>query len=329
MRFLKKPELNVTPRQIFIDCVKEYTGTPNHKVSIEAAAEKRKRLLKCKDIVASSAKLYDDTVPNKNFKEPDLPKGVSQTELGAVYEDKFVKGKGKGRTYYELIRGGSKYGRCPICDAKDVQLQLDHYLPKSKYPSLCVNPNNLIPICGTCNGIKNAKELTAEDGMPLHLYLDKLPVTKDDFGDPCVAQFLFAEIDAHFVVTYRFECPADWDPVFQKRFANHMNLYKLTSKYGDCARGVYSEINSSVTSRMKKHIKALVEALEPIPEKRKPLYDEKMANYDKREMLQIVIREKANNEEYDKNSWQSVLYKALEGRIDDFAKWLEANEDNL
>lgn len=328
MRFLEKPELNVTPLQVFIDCVNEYTGTPNHKDSIEAAANKRERLLKCKDIVASSAKQYDDTIPNKNFTEPTLPDGVSQKELAAVYEDKFVKGK-KGRGYYDLIRGAAKYGHCPICDAKNIELQLDHYLPKSNYPSLCVNPNNLIPICGSCNGIKNAKEFSAKDGMPLHLYLDRLPVTKDEYDDLCVAQFLFAEIDANFVVTYWFECPADWDPVFQKRFTNHMNMYNLTSKYRDCVKGAYSEINSAVTSRMKNHLKALVNELEPIPGKRKPLYDKMMANYDKRETLQTVIREKANNEEYDKNSWQSVLYKALEGRIDDFAEWLNANKDKL
>lgn len=328
MRFLEKPNLGVTPLEIYIDCVNEYTGKPHDKDSIQTAEEKRKRLLRCKKVVERSAKLYEDTIPHQDFEEPALPEGASRTELANVYDEKFVKGK-KGRTYYDLICGRTKYGRCPICDAKDIELQLDHYLPKSKYPTLCVNPDNLIPICGTCNGIKHAKTFSSQKGMLLHLYMDKLPEKIDADGDSYVDQFLFADIDAHFVVTYRVECPADWDSAFRQRFENHMKLYKLTDKYSDCVKNEYSEIYSIWESRTKKHVKAWVNELEPTPHERKQLYDELMSRFDKKGMLRTIICEKADNEEFDHNSWRSVLYNALKFRVDDFAQWLEANNENL
>lgn len=42
---------------------------------------------------------------------------------------------------------------CPYCNL-DSTYQLDHYLPKTKYPELSLYGPNLLPICGRCNQIK-------------------------------------------------------------------------------------------------------------------------------------------------------------------------------
>ena len=51
-----------------------------------------------------------------------------------------------------------------MCHTSEVDT-LDHYLPKSKYPSLSINPLNLIPICNKCNKTK----------VRIHLAVEKKP----------------------------------------------------------------------------------------------------------------------------------------------------------
>jgi hypothetical protein len=47
---------------------------------------------------------------------------------------------------------------CPMCDGKKPDIRngrrlsdLDHFLPKSKYPFLAIHPRNLVPVCLECN----------------------------------------------------------------------------------------------------------------------------------------------------------------------------------
>jgi hypothetical protein len=54
-----------------------------------------------------------------------------------------------------FLRDGRICYRCQ-CEAT----QVDHVLPKSKYPHLALDLANLKPICWPCNGKKNTKVLT-------------------------------------------------------------------------------------------------------------------------------------------------------------------------
>jgi hypothetical protein len=54
---------------------------------------------------------------------------------------------------------------CPGCDGsppplsgEDLQTDVDHFFPESKYPFLSVHPANLTPYCETCNHYKHAKD---------------------------------------------------------------------------------------------------------------------------------------------------------------------------
>ncbi|MGY0039662.1 hypothetical protein [Pedobacter sp. NJ-S-72] len=58
--------------------------------------------------------------------------------------------------YYDDLVGLNE--KCPFCGIADIlgsghskRDALDHYLPKDSYPFNSVNPNNLAPICRTCN----------------------------------------------------------------------------------------------------------------------------------------------------------------------------------
>jgi len=58
---------------------------------------------------------------------------------------------------------------CPYCNL-DTGAQLDHFLPKSKYPEFSLYGPNLLPICGVCNNIKLAS-ITNGAGERLFLFL--------------------------------------------------------------------------------------------------------------------------------------------------------------
>jgi 5-methylcytosine-specific restriction endonuclease McrA len=55
---------------------------------------------------------------------------------------------------------------CPICDESDysttaegsIKTDIEHYLPKSRYPHLACHPFNLLPICGRCNALKGSTD---------------------------------------------------------------------------------------------------------------------------------------------------------------------------
>lgn len=46
-----------------------------------------------------------------------------------------------------------------VANSKTSLFQLDHYLPKSKFPYLCTSFYNLQPCCGSCNQIKNNTDI--------------------------------------------------------------------------------------------------------------------------------------------------------------------------
>lgn len=50
---------------------------------------------------------------------------------------------------------------CPYCDAETIRLNgnrdIEHFIPKSKFPYLSMNNYNLAPSCGSCNGVGTGK----------------------------------------------------------------------------------------------------------------------------------------------------------------------------
>lgn len=55
--------------------------------------------------------------------------------------------------YYERLLHCTKNNLCPLCQL-DTVCELDHFLPKSKYPEFSIYHKNLIPSCHICNNLK-------------------------------------------------------------------------------------------------------------------------------------------------------------------------------
>ena len=137
MKILPKPLPNIKVEDIYTECVEGFSSDA-----------KRTRLLSCKGLVIEDSKLYDSCVPHSlnDFLVSELPNDVSKEDLTSVYTQKFADKNGPGRKYYDAIKGQAARGVCPICGVRIVNT-LDHYLPKTKVPTLSVTPTNLIPYC--------------------------------------------------------------------------------------------------------------------------------------------------------------------------------------
>jgi hypothetical protein len=64
---------------------------------------------------------------------------------------------------------------CPYCGI-GAPRQFDHYLPKAKYPDFSVHSYNLVPCCGSCNGLKGEIWLQNNGARTfVNFYIDSLP----------------------------------------------------------------------------------------------------------------------------------------------------------
>ena len=332
MDFLEKPNLGKTTLEIFQECINGYTGNPTQPKSVRAAEAKRARLRKFCEAVELSAAQYDEGVPRVTFVEPPIPAEVStkecRSELQKVYEEKFVPENEPGRDYYEAIRRTKECGRCPICGGAGGITHLDHYLPKSVYPTLCVHPNNLIPICSTCNTVKRAKENKLEDGMPLHLYFDRLPEKENLSGSLYTESYLVADLDDDFRPEFRIECPDDWASEWQIRLTSHMEMYDLTNRYRACVFSEYAMIINSWERQIDQSVERTAKKKNKPPKEFYTQMTEQERYLLKIQALTAVIQGNITACG-DVNSWQYALYCALEDEEPRLAAWLEENKERV
>ncbi|MEP6067353.1 MAG: hypothetical protein ABJ246_16055 [Paracoccaceae bacterium] len=100
----------------------------------------------------------------------DIAGAVTKSDMEYLYTGGMLK-VGAGRHIYDAIMGLAPNSRCPYCGHRRVR-QLDHFLPKSKYPSFSVAPLNLVPSCSDCNKDKLDGDANRLTDLPLHPYFD-------------------------------------------------------------------------------------------------------------------------------------------------------------
>ncbi|MEU6310787.1 HNH endonuclease signature motif containing protein [Streptomyces sp. NPDC047014] len=129
--------------------------------------------------------------------------------------------------------------RCPLCWVGAVT-QLDHVMPKSVFPALCVDPLNLVPACAYCNLIKgDTKPQSAEDAL-LHPYLDRISHTRW-----LHARTVWTPIGVRLEF---FVAPPDsWDPTLVSRVTRQFTLLNLGTRYAQHANRTITDVNQMVT----------------------------------------------------------------------------------
>ena len=68
------------------------------------------------------------------------------------------------------IKSIPKYNKCPFCGVGRVST-LDHYLPKTKYPTYAVTPVNLVACCAECNKKRKNRRLVKRGKMNLYTHI--------------------------------------------------------------------------------------------------------------------------------------------------------------
>jgi hypothetical protein len=142
---------------------------------------------------------------------------ITSGEMTWLY-DKRLAGKSTScRPLYDALKQSAPLGRCALCGVRDATT-LDHYLPKSMFPSLAVNPLNLMPACGRCNQLKASRI-----GSTVHAYFD----------DVSTGIWLSAEVveSAPCVVLFNVDSPDHWPEALATRVRMHFAMLELGQLY--------------------------------------------------------------------------------------------------
>lgn len=126
----------------------------------------------------------------------EAPGEISKAEMIRLYESGLLR-LNAGRHIYDAIMALAPNRLCPYCGHRRVR-QLDHFLPKTKYPTFSVTPLNLVPSCSDCNKDKLSGDADKIEDLPLHPYfedVDGLPWLKAEIQEGPTAVYLYSVDD--------------------------------------------------------------------------------------------------------------------------------------
>ena len=165
---------------------------------------------------------------------------------------------------------------CPYCGIEHAGTW-DHVAPKNTtdFPELSVNAQNLVPACGTCNGLRGKKWTET-----FLVWTDQL-----DGAGCCIAADL-AGRGNDLVATYRF----DWFPgapaSFRRRLRSHASRLGLMNRWSAAATDHLIELQLDIGSGVYGPSRAQVAAA-------------------------LAVRENNLVNRYNANHWKAVLYRAI------------------
>lgn len=260
-------------KDIFDAC----TRSLKKRVYIDAAS-------KYKDVLINSTEEYDAFVPFNidKFALIDID-NLDKKKIIYLYNEKFSKSGSSGRIFYDRLMANAN-GLCPICGC-GTPTQLDHFIPKSMYPQLCLTPSNLIPLCRDCNQEKKAISMNYFR-IPFHPYFESI----NELWLDCKIIFSGKNIDKFIVY-----CSIDNDNYLYTKYLAHYKAYSLGKTYK-------SKFIATMNSIELDHYNLL------------------KAN---RNLLYEHIKNNLNSSESDDiNSCFSVLYRALINQFDEYCNYL-------
>ncbi len=242
--------------------------------------EKKQKLCESKEEIVKMSKQYDSLAECGELldivEKDKSESGASKSELISLYDDKFSKKGQLARKYYDEIILLAPNGRCPQCGQRQVK-NLDHYLPKSKYPLLAVVPYNLVPCCSECNKNKLDKVPYSREMETIHPYYD-------DFDDQVWIKAIINEQDPLSFEFYACK-PEGWSELKYKRAKNHFITFGLNELYKPyAAEMVITEIG---------WIKRLLQKC-----------GEDVAK-------QEILDRMADEQKIRKNTWKAAIYEAI------------------
>jgi hypothetical protein len=116
-------------------------------------ADLKQALLGAVPSLSSNSDLYQnngvaDRLHEANPAHYPVP-GVSDEQMRKIYTRQLVSTR-NGRRVYDALISSAPHGRCAYCQYGHATT-LDHFVPKTPFGGLSIEPWNLIPCCSTCN----------------------------------------------------------------------------------------------------------------------------------------------------------------------------------
>lgn len=266
---------------------------------ITGNADLRERLLDSRVALEAEGELYLQhaknhswyTVPPlaKDFNESTpLVQTLSKTDLLTVYDQYFVPREKPARHVYDSLMNSS-FEKCPFCGGIGTPRNLDHYLPKSRYPQYAVLPQNLVPACRDCNmdGKGQGVALSYEDQI-IQPYLDCSHFFRDQW---VFARFSRRHDEKFGVFVYYVSPPTDWSEPDKERARRHFSKFSLAGRYATKA----AEHHRTVLLQMQRMIEAGLEEAD----------------------IQSVLLEPGADASPFVNHWQKGMYQALSDSYSD------------
>lgn len=219
MRRLPRPGLDFT--EVYLACVNGSIDAVHTQMYTRALVE-----------VCANANLYSEQgmrhslfvfVPSEWGHDEQISIGqLTKGGLNTLYSEGMVRSP-QGRRYYDQLLATARLGKCSYCQFGHAET-LDHFLPKARYPSFAVVPDNLVPACMRCNKGKGSSIVTQENESS-HPYFEDARIEND--------VWLRAEVNRTNPVTLTFsvDCPQNWPDSLVRRVSNYFNDFDLGKRY--------------------------------------------------------------------------------------------------
>ena len=173
--------------------------------------------------------IYDQKIADNTAfeiqRDQTISARVGKPKMVSYYKYRMLE-KPFGRDYYNLLMASAPNDTCPYCTIKEVKT-IDHFLPKSEYPSYAITPSNLVPSCTDCNLDKKISYPTGADDQTFHPYFDKV-------DDEC---WIKAELIPGEPLSFQFNVIhiAGWSNNKFTRATSHFNSYNINQLFSNGA----------------------------------------------------------------------------------------------
>lgn len=217
--------------------------------------------------------------------DPTVISKLLHSELTYIYTNFFAKIGKPARQVYDKIMVNAK-GKCPYCGIGS-PIELDHYLPKSKFPQFSIFPLNLVPSCERCNKSGKANSFAKnKNEQILHPYLDN-----DFYYNECwISAVVESYGDRDIVINYHIKPPISWDKISKDRVETHFNTFKLKERYSISAGEELSTLIPQIASM-------------------------KMRGNSVNDVCEVLLNPVIDTRNISKNHWKRVMYIAVKNHI--------------
>ncbi|MDU7364110.1 HNH endonuclease [Clostridium sp.] len=186
--------------------------------------------LKYKERIIEKSIKYKEIISNveESFNDENEFSNVNNeygNYMKKMYSERFSnKQYAKIYKFYKEIRSMEKY--CPYCNypTREVK-QIDHYLPKAKFPTLSIVVKNLVPICKECNEIKGEYYSFNKENQLIHPYYDYEMIDAFEYIECAIIE------DSNIGFKFSIKKLESWNEIFHKKVIFHFEKLEIDKLY--------------------------------------------------------------------------------------------------